>query len=411
MERMMPTRIKAPRQTAPSTLPHVLLLVETSTAFGLAMLRGIGRYAREHGPWSFFLEQRGLEEPPSRWLKRWRGDGIIARTATRAVADLVQATRVPVVELLGEQADGAAKVFCDNTAAGRMAAEHLLGCGLRHFGFFAFGEAWWIGMYRDGFRQVLASHGYPCDVYAPPRANRHLLPKWRDAQEPGVAAWLRSLAKPAGVFAPDVVYAARLLDICRNMGVAVPEQVAVFTAPNDESLCIVTTPPLSAVDQGSPRIGYEAAALLARMMAGEPAPPRTLWVPPSHVVARQSTEVLALDDTDMVQAVRFIRENACRGIDVPRVSAAVGLSRRALERKFRRHLGRTPKDEILRLKIERAQFLLTQTDMSIDTIARTSGFPSFKNFAKLFVREVSVTPHVYRKTHRVLADALVEGDI
>ncbi len=388
----------------PHPLPRVLLLVETSTAFGLSMLQGIGRYVREHGPWSFFLEQRGLEEPPSRRLKRWRGEGIIARTATRSVADLVKAAGVPVVELLGDQADGPAKVLCDSTAAGRLAAEHLLGCGLRNFGFFAFGEAWWIAMYRDGFQQTLGAQGHACDVYQVPSANRRLLPKWRDAQEPGVTAWLRSLPRPAGVFAPSVEYAARLLDICRNIDLAVPEQIAVFTAPNDEALCIVTTPPLSAVEQGSRRVGYEAAALLGRMMAGEPAPEHPLWLPPSHVVVRRSTEVLAIEDDDTAQAVRFIREHACEGIGVPQVSNAIGLSRRVLERRFQQYLGRTPKDEILRVKIDRVKFLLSQTHMAIENIAHNSGFPSFKNLAKLFLREAGITPLAYRKANRIVCE-------
>lgn len=196
----------------PSSVPRVLLFVETSAGYGRRILEGIGRYVREHGPWSVFFEERGLEAPPPAWLSHWQGDGIISRTATAAMAARLKATRIPVVELLGDRADQPSKVHGDSLVAGRMAAEHLLGCGLRNFGFFAFGAAWWISLYREGFLRTLKLHGHGCHVYQPPRANHRLVPHWRDSMQPGVVAWLRSLPTPVGVFAPYVDYAARLLD-------------------------------------------------------------------------------------------------------------------------------------------------------------------------------------------------------
>jgi LacI family transcriptional regulator len=142
--------------------------------------------------------------------------------------------------------------------------------------------------------------------------------------------------------------------------------------------------------------------MLGRAMAGESPPQRTLWVPASHVVARQSTDLVAIDDADVARAVRFIREHACQGIGVPEVVVHSGLSRRLLAQKFQQYLHRTPKEEILKVKLDRAQLLLGHSDMSIETIARKSGFPSFEHFVSLFRRKLGVTPRAFRKTDRAI---------
>lgn len=124
----------------------------------------------------------------------------------------------------------------------------------------------------------------------------------------------------------------RLLESCRVCDIAVPEQIAVLGVDNDAVICGVTNPPLSSVDLDSRQIGYHAAALLHRRMTGRSQRSKTIWIPPSHIVTRQSSDVLAVSDVDIAQAIRFIREKAGQGIQVPEVADAVGLSRRVLER-------------------------------------------------------------------------------
>ena len=204
---------------------------------------------------------------------------------------------------------------------------------------------------------------------------------------------------------PD--YAATLLNLCRSEDIAVPEQIAVISGVDDPSLCNVFTPPLSCVHLPAERVGYEAAAMLAKMMAGEKVPKHTVWIPASHVVVRQSSDLVAIEDAEAASAVRFIRQRACQGIRVPDVVVALGLSRRVLERKFQQYLGRTPKDEILKIKLDRAKLLLSQSDMAIETIASKCGFPSFKHLATLFRREVGVTPRAFRKTNRMLREIAI----
>lgn len=380
-------------------LPEVLLLIETSTGYGRGILEGIGRYVRERGPWLIYFERRGLADPPPRWLRQWRGHGIIARTATPAVARRLRGTGLPVVELLGDRREGPAKVHTDNTSGGRLAGEHLLDCGLRNFGFFASEESWAIPLQRKGFCEALAKRGYACSIYETPGKGR-IVPAWQESQRPAVTTWLQKLPKPAGVFTCDPEHALCLLDICRTQGIAVPEQVAIIASGDDPVLYNVTTPPLSGVDTNPGLVGYEAAALLDRMMAGQRPPKQMLSVPPARIVARQSTDVVKIADTDVAAAVRFIRQRACLGIDVSDVAATMSLARRTLERRFREHLGRTPKGEILRVRLDRAKMLLQCGDASIESVARRSGFASFRNFARIFRREVGMTPRQFRRERK-----------
>ena len=171
------------------------------------------------------------------------------------------------------------------------------------------------------------------------------------------------------MFTCDLEHALCLLDICRAEGIAVPEQMAMLANGDDPVLYNVTTPPLSGVDTNPSLVGYKAAALLDRMMAGQPPPRDVLWVPPARVVVRWSTDVIKIADGDVASAVRFIREHACRGIDVSDLAAATSLARRTMERRFYKHLGRTPKEEILRVQLERAKMLLECSDTSIELIA------------------------------------------
>jgi LacI family transcriptional regulator len=385
---------------ATSRIPEVLLLIETTGGYGRGILEGIGQYLREHGPWSIFFEERSIEEPPPHWLKNWRGDGVIARTATPILHRRLRATGLPRVELLGLKANDPAKVHGDNLVGGRMAAEHLLECGLRHFGFFSCIEAWWIAHFREGFCRTLTERGFSCNVYSPAKGKSGLVPHWEESQHRKFERWLQSLPHPSGIFSPSNDNARIALEFCRRLNIAVPEEVAILGAGEDPAICSVSTPPLSSIDFDSKRIGYQAAALLDRLMAGTAPPKKVLWIPPTHVVMRQSTDIIAIDDPDLAAAIRFIRHYACRGIDVSAVARAVSLSRRGLERRFRQFLGRTPKDEILRVQIDQAKILLTDSFFPIESVAKKSGFAAFRHFAEVFRRETGRTPRAYRRTQR-----------
>ena len=386
-----------------SRIPRVALFIETSRGFGRGLIEGIVQYVREHGPWSIQFEERGLEDPPPKWLKGWRGDGIITRTATRSLARAIRDTGRPTVELL-RSGYMPVDIECDHDKVGRMAADHFVERGLRAFAFFTFGEAVWIHKRRDGFVGALAAGGYDCLQYQPPDHRSVTLPHWEEKQQASIAKWLRGLPQPLGIFCAGDVYAMRLLEICRTCNIAVPERIAILGVDNDAVICNVTAPPLSSVDLDSRLIGYEAASLLSRKMMGRSSHAETRYIPPSHIATRQSTDILAVSDSDVAEAIRFIRENAYRGICASQVVAEIGLSRRTLERRFQHYLGRSLKAEILRTQIENAKLLLSQSDLPVEAVGRRCGFPVFKYFGQVFRRETAVTPRAFRKMRHVSSE-------
>jgi LacI family transcriptional regulator len=271
-----------------------------------------------------------------------------------------------------------------------------MGCGLRHFGFFAGGDPWWIANCRQAFCDELQKYHFACSIYPPPVKDNRILPRWRESQETSLTSWLLTLPQPCGVFC--VTDARIVLEFCRRLKISVPERMAILGEDEDPIVCCVSSPPLSAIDFGSKQIGYRAGAMLDRMMAGTPPPKAVEWIAPLRVVPRQSTDIVAVEDDEMAHALRFIRQYACNGIDVDDVVEETCVSRRTLERRFRSLFNRTPKTEILRVQLEHAKKLLSTTRLSVETIAHKSGFASFRHFAEMFQRETGTTPRDYRKS-------------
>ena len=391
-------------------VPQVLLLIETSRAFGRGLAEGIARYAEENGPWSIFFEERGLADPLPKWLKQWRGDGILSRTTRKANVNRLIATGLPVVELYADPQLGVGLVHPDDEAVADLAARHFFDRGLRHFAFFCDDQAAWIDLRQQAFARVLQQHGYSCHGFLKNRGltssagqNRGLTSPARHGRfdDPSVMRWLRKLPKPCGVFCPSDFHAMRVTRACRTSGLMVPEQIAVLGVDNDPVFCGVSFPRLSSIELGSARIGYEAAALLDRLMAGQSPPKAGIGVKPQQVVVRESTDILAIDDADMAKAVRIIREQACQRLRVGDVAEAVGMSRRVFEQRFQRILHRSPKEEFIRVQMERAKMLLATSDMPVATVAKKSGFASLEYFTRAFRRHVGMTARAYRRQHRL----------
>jgi LacI family transcriptional regulator len=234
----------------------------------------------------------------------------------------------------------------------------------------------------------------PCSINQPSaRARRD----W-DVAEEEIASWLLSFSRPVGVMACFDIRARQVLDACRRAGLVVPDQVGVIGVDNDEFLCGLTDPHLSSVALDPRRAGYEAAKLLDELMSGRQRPrAQVSFIPPLDVVTRRSTDVVALDDADVSAALRFIREHACDGIGVKDLLDEVPLSRRVLEGRFRNLLGRTPHEEIARVRFERARQLLRETRMPMAEVARRSGFRNPEYLSTAFRQEFGTSPNAYRK--------------
>ena len=389
------TRRKPPATRGRRT--RVALLIETSNAYARELLRGIQSYARENRHWALHLTEQGRGETPPAWLRSWRGDGMLARVETKSVAEAVRQSAVPVVNV---SAAGLAPEFptviSDSAAVADLSSAHLVDRGFEHFGYCGDVRFHWSAAHGRNFAASLERRGYRCSVFE--STPEHFADWAREHRK--LAAWIKSLPKPVGIMACYDVRGQQVLAVCRQLGLKVPDEVAVIGQHNDELLCELCDPPLSSVIPNPRRAGYEAASLLHRMMRGQRVTARIYAIAPIGVATRQSTDIVALNDRQIATAVRYIREHACQGINVQDVLRAVPMSRTLLERKFRKYLRRAPYEEILRQRLQRAQELLAGTDLPVADIAERAGFSSPDYLSAAFKRQIGMNPRTYRKQNR-----------
>lgn len=378
---------------------RVAILIDFWSDYCNHVVKGIVRYVREHKPWLLLVQSRDAREQ-SQVPGHWRPQGVIARVTHRALAQRLQHLGVPVVNVSRSTVPGYdfPQVTLDEKAVGRLAAEHLRQQGLREFAYCGLPSQ---PNYKDScgpsFRDRLAQEGWPCHVFRPQEAGKPARDAFTIAN---LQRWLRGLPRPVGVLCFDAEHAYALSEACWASDIPVPDDVAIIAGEDDELLCEIAHPPLSCIDTGPERIGYEAAARLDRLMSGRKAPKKPRLIPPLGVIARHSTDTLAIDDADVAHAVRFIRQNAFTPIGVVDVLREVPLSRRTLEQRFRALLGRSPAAEIRRLRIERAKDLLARTDWAIPRVAAAAGFSYTEVMNQVFRRELNLTPTLYRRRAR-----------
>ena len=375
--------------------PQIALLIDTATDWGRRIIRGVARYAQQQGGWDLWLEQR-CQHAPGRLPPGWRGDGIIARVADRSLARHLTASRAIVVNVSAARIPGVnfPTATADLRVAARLAVEHLLDQGFRNFGYFAPLGLSYVEVHYESFAQTLAEAGRSCSLLA---AHRRAGPNatWRKRQK-DLQQWLKSLPKPVAILTWTSERGREVLNACHELGFPVPEQVAVLGGDEDVLLCETCNPPLSGVALTSERIGYEAAALLDRLLKGSRPPVGPILIKPTRVVVRQSTNTLAIHDRNLAQAIGFIRSHAAEPIRVSDILRAVPMSRSSLERRFQQTLERSPAGEIRRVHLERAKQLLADTDMPVPDVADASGFQSREYLACAFKRATKMTPREYR---------------
>jgi len=374
----------------------IALLIETDRSYGRGLLRGIARWSHLHGPWSFFVEPGTIRTTVPR-LCDWGCDGIIARVVNDRVAGEISALGLPTIVLAyaagpGQIRLGRGKPYSE----GWIAAEHFLDRGFQNFAFCGFAETIY-GQRQEAFAARLSEAGLSVDVYRRPWVKRE---SWWGVQQQHMAQWLAGLSKPVGLFAGNDDVGRRVLEACQAARLAVPDEVAVVAVDNDELLCELCNPPLSSISLSTEKAGFQAAAALEQMMAGKKPDCAEIIVEPVVVVTRQSSDVMAMQDRDVAMALRFIREHASETIHVEDVLEAVPISRRAMESRFRRVLGRSPNAEILRVHVERAKMLLTTTNMAMPWIAQQSGFATADYMTFVFRRATGMKPLQFRKHHQ-----------
>ncbi|HOM99519.1 MAG TPA: DNA-binding transcriptional regulator [Acidobacteriota bacterium] len=379
--------------------PHVLLLVESSRSSGRELLRGIADYARLHGPWSFYWEPRGLETAVPR-LRDWRPDGVIMRDFDPDDQTIPRGVPAISVGHSRDQVPGVVSIVSSSEAIADMAFDHLVDCGLRCFGYCGYRDKPWSMRRQKRFACRVKDSGYPLFEYEPPP---NLAASNWDEELPQLVQWVDALPKPIGLMACNDDRAQQVSEACKVAGVRVPDDVAIIGADNDRLVCEFSDPPLSSVELDFHSAGLQAAEVLDQLMSGKAVETFTIPVDPTCVVARTSTDTLAVDDLAVANALRYIRKNPRRTIRVDEVARSAALSRRVLEKRFRNYLGRSVMQEIRRVRTDHIARLLLETDWTIQQIGAEMGFSGIEHIARYFRREKGMSPLAFRRkySHRL----------
>lgn len=382
----------------------VALLIESSRGYGRHLLRGVAAYTRTNGRFSIYRNERTLGDAAPRWLSRWEGDGVIARIESRQLADFLVGLGLPVVDLRGRyEIPDIPRIETDDSSVMKLACDHLLERGLRSIAYCGFEGANYSTSRQQAAIQLLGEHDLSPNIYNSPAGGSQ---DTGDIEAEGIlherelAQWLHSLPKPTGLIACNDIRGAQVLSVCRELEIAVPDELAVIGVDDDRLICELTAPPMSSVLPDAIRVGYLAAKLLDELIDGETVTHLRRLIAARNVVARQSTDMLAIDDSDVASALRFIRDNAGNGISVDDVAVAVMLSRSTLDRRFARHTGTTVKAEITRVRVERVKQLLSDTDYSIATIACMVGYSHAEYMSTMFKDYTGESPGQFRKLYQ-----------
>lgn len=381
----------------PITKPTNIGLVFLHTlAYYRRALRGVWRYAVTRPQWELtpiIPKAQSLKMP-----SRFRPDGLIVTANTHAFEMALRAWNRPAVNVSAViPGQRFPRVGVDNAQVGQLAANHFLQCGLQNFAFVGPPNQLFASERQAAFCDLVHETGTKAFCFIS-RAEQEFDPLGQHWDlEPAVQPWLRKLPKPVGVFTPSDLWGIQVLMACRRAGLRVPEDVAVLGVDNDTVYCEMTRPGLSSVILPAEQIGYEAVALLERLLGGEKPPLDPVLFSPLGIRCRRSTEVLAIDDDQVVTAVRFIREHAHQTIQVDDVLKRVPMGRRTLERRFREQFGWGVAEEIQRTHLTLARRLLVATGLSIQAVAMQSGFSDYRHMTRVFRRHLDTTPTAYRE--------------
>ncbi len=379
----------------PAPLP-IGLVFDTHLGKQRSVLRGIMQYAQTRPRWTLALEHAAGLTPQG--LAAMQPAGLIAYVGTRKLARVLESCRRPVVNVSSLLPRSPfPRVMADHRRIGRLAFEHLRDCGLQHFGFAGHSGNLYSSEREAGFRTALAETPGSYSRFLQPSSTSFLRQARRLVVNPGLQDWLQGLPKPVGVFAGHDIWGVPVVEACRRGGLHVPDEVAVIGVDNDDLLCQLARPSLSSVVVADERIGFEAAALLDRLLRGANTPSRPRLIPPTGVVTRQSSDVLAGGDPELTAAVRYIREHAHLPLRVEDVLRQVRVSRRSLELKFRTVLKRGIAEELRRVHLERAKDLLASTSLPVGDVAERAGFASVYYLSRTFRAHTGRTPTAYRR--------------
>lgn len=375
----------------PKKPPHRNVLLSLGWYYP-AIHRGVAKFARDNS-WHLTAD---IDDPVPR---NWKGDGVVALVGQKeSFWNQLRKIKTPIVDLSESRPKiKLPRVTVDNKAIAALAAEYFINRGFSNFTFI---HRWELGVSRarrDHFAKAVKQAGFESAVLS---WGKEKGDKEDDRQERH--RWLRrrlaQLPKPNAVFCARDIEAVEVIEACEAAKIQSPDEVAILGVDNEEVICECLRCPLSSIALDWERVGFEGSRRLQDLMDGKPDSGKTIYIPPTQIVERMSTDGFAVSNPMVAKALLFIRENLEKQIQVVDILKHVSVSRTGLEKGFRESFPRAPMEELRRLRLDLAKQLLRTTDNSIVQVAFQSGFQTSHNLCRTFKREMNTTPVSYRKS-------------
>ena len=389
---------------------HIGLLVDASRAYGRGIYRGVANFVETQGDWLILAHERPELDALPGWLKKARVDALIAYIPNRKLHQKISDLGVPVVDVHGRCRSPSIPVIeSDDQMIVQMAFEFFLQSGFQNLAYCGYPSVFFSDQRQEAFR--LQAHRHKgVHIYAPCAHKRvgedlYRFEKSVTAQDADLSQWLRDLPKPVAILACNDIRGQQVINACREAGIGMPEEVTILGVDNDQIICRLCRPTLSSIEPDVEKIGFLAAQWIADQLAGKRVPARCL-VPPRQDVQRESTDTVVAAHPAVLFAARLIRDQSCREASVEQICARTGRSRSTLDQLFLEHLGRSMAGEISRIRLQRSQNLLRNSNSSLAEIAQYCGFSSATYFCRFFKRSMGQTPNAYRKSTAPAALAL-----
>lgn len=384
------------------SLRHIVLMVDASRAYGRGICRGIADFVEQRQDWLILTHERPeLTELPD-WIHHTPVDGIIAYIPNRRLYERIRSLRVCAVDVHGRCRGQIPVIESDAQVIVSLALQFFRQAGFQHLAYCGFPSVFFSDQRHAAFTQQAARLNLTAHVFQPASPARvgqdlYRFEKETLSHEAELAHWLRSLPKPVGVLACNDICGQQILNVCQREEIKLPDEVAVLGVDNDEIICRLCRPTLSSIEPDVERIGYLAAELIAAQLDKKTVS-LSHQVPPRRVVERRSTDTVTATHPDVVNAARLIRNQARASASVEQICEQIGTSRSTLDRLFRDHLGRSVAGERTRLRLQRSQNLLLNSERSLAEIARECGFSSATYFCRFFKRLTGITPNAFRES-------------
>ena len=384
----------------------IILLSDFAEEYNKNILRGITRYSKDHGPWTFckmptyYRETIGIDGI-LKWAKEWEADGIIGQFYNNEEVEKFTKANIPVIaQDFKERFTDIPNITGAYNETGRLGANYFLKKDFKNFAFYGFGNIVWSRERAQGFEERIQEAGFNVHYYEHKDPNA-AVDLWY-YKPSALSEWLRSLPKPIALMTCDDNQGLHIAEAAKHAGIRIPDEVAVLGVDNDETICELSETPLSSIELDAEKGGYEAARLMERMVAEKTCCAPDVIVKATQVVTRHSTDIFASQDKYIVSALKYIHGNLDKNLKVDQVLREVPLSRRSLEKRFMLTTGYPVYEYIYNQRIEKFTQLLLETEMTIFEIALDLGLSDSKNIARQFKQVKGLTPMEYRKKHLVM---------